>query len=285
MLFRSNEKALEDAKGIVKRAKEREANGLRLLPRVIEQKNNRTTAELEQEHRDAQKLGRWKNILRKKGKGKCSNEVRYYLDTNLPGWRDDFDKKALEDAKGIVKRANEREVNGSNLLPKQVYKKIRTTNELKQEHNDAIKLGHLKQVLKGKGKGRCSNEVRDYLDINLPGSKGDVGYPGSNGYLGCAGYTGSRGYTGSQGIQGTTGYNGSGGYSGSRGYTGSKGDIGALGYTGSKGDSGTAGAIGYTGSLGYTGSIGNTGYDGSLGYTAETSVIFSLRLWITSRAF
>jgi len=77
------------------------------------------------------------------------------------------------------------------------------------------------------------------------------------------GYTGSRGnigYTGSQGIQGVTGYTGSQGIQGNIGYTGSQGNIG---YTGSQGAQGIAGYTGSQGVIGYTGSKGDSG----LGFT------------------
>ena len=158
--------SMEVATGIVERAKLREKSGFNLLPRQIHKKN-RTTPELEQEHKDATKLGDWKKALKGKGTSKCSNEVRDYIDEKLPGWRTekDFDEQALQDAKDIVSRKDKR----PNLLPRQLNKKNRTTPELEQEYKDALKLGGWKLALKGKGRGKCSNEVRDYIDEKLPG--------------------------------------------------------------------------------------------------------------------
>jgi ribosomal RNA-processing protein 8 len=161
-----DKKAMEDAKAIVERAKERENNGLYLLPRKIGNKKNRNTPELEQENKDVRKLGRWKQALKGQGRSICSDEVRDYLDNNLKDWRNDLDEKAMEDAKAIVERANKRVENKLNLLPRQIQNKNRNTPELEQEYKDAVKLGHWKQALKGKGYN-CSDKVRDYLDNNL----------------------------------------------------------------------------------------------------------------------
>ena len=159
--------ALNEATIVVKQCLKRVKNGCNLLPRQIE-KENRTTLELIQEAKDESKLQKWQYALKGKGKGKCPHEVRDYLDTNLPGWREERDEKAIEDAKKIVKQCLKREENGFNLLPKDIKKKNQTTPELIQESKDAQKLQNWKQALKGNGK-KCSNEVRDYLDDNLPG--------------------------------------------------------------------------------------------------------------------
>ena len=160
---------MDRAVEIVERANERMSNGLRLLPRHILD-NKRTTPELEQEHKDARKLGMWKQALKGKGSYNCSDEVRDYLDEHLPGWRDELDEKALEDAQGIVLRQNQR----PNLLPRKITNKNkRTTPELIQEEKDSRKLGMWKQALKG-NHGRCSDRVRDYLDQELPGWRDEI---------------------------------------------------------------------------------------------------------------
>ena len=160
------EKAMEFASNIVKRVREREANGGRSIPKRIEGKN-RT-----QEHKDAEKLQNWKQALKGKGHQKCPPEVRDYLDESLPGWRDDFDEKAMEDAKNIVKRAKERKLKGGRLIPKRIRKKNRTLEE-EQEYKDASKLQNWKKALKGKGTSKYPPEVSDYLDQNLPGWRGE----------------------------------------------------------------------------------------------------------------
>jgi len=163
---------MEVAVGIVERANKRLKNNLNLLPRKIHDKKNRNTPELEQEYKDALKLGHWKIALKGKGDSRCCDQVRDYLDKHLPGWRTekDFDEQALQDAKDIVERANKRLKNELNLLPKKIQdEEKRDTPELKQEHKDAQKLGHWKKALKGKGDSRCCDQVRDYLDEHLPG--------------------------------------------------------------------------------------------------------------------
>jgi phage tail protein X len=71
----------------------------------------------------------------------------------------------LEKIVELVERANERVANGGNLLPKHIQKKYRTTAKEIQEHKDAQKLCYLK----GQGKSRCPDDIRDYLDANLLG--------------------------------------------------------------------------------------------------------------------
>lgn len=165
-----DKKAMEDAIQIVKRADLREKNRGRRLPRCFN-KLNRATHELEQEHTDASKLGMWKRALTGNGPWKCSDEVRDYLDKNLPGWSNDVDEKAIAVAEEIVKRADERKNNNQNIIPRQILKTKRTTEELIQENKDATKLGDFKKALKnGKGSGnKCCDEVRDILDKGLPG--------------------------------------------------------------------------------------------------------------------
>jgi ribosomal RNA-processing protein 8 len=86
----------------------------------------------------------------------------------LKGWKDELDEKAMEDAKGIVERANERFRNKLNLIPRNIINENRTTDELEQENKDSRKLGKWKSALKGRGHSKCSTDVRDYLDLHLP---------------------------------------------------------------------------------------------------------------------
>ncbi len=173
-----DEKSMEDAVNIVKRAKEREKKGGRLIPKQISKNKRKLVSEFEEEHRDATKLDRWKQSLKGLGHCKCPNEVRDYLDIHLIGWRDEinFDEKAIEDAKNIVKRAKERENNGGRLIPRQMSEKNSDTPELIREYKDSIRLSHWKNALKGKGRGKCSDEVRDYLDIHLIGWRDEINF-------------------------------------------------------------------------------------------------------------
>ena len=166
-----DEQAMKNAIEIVERANKRVENNKNLLPQNIINKEKRNTPELEKENKDANKLGHWKKALKGEGGGcKCSNEVRDYLDTHLEGWRTDFDEQAMKNAIEIVERANERVKNKKSLLPRAIRdEEKRNTPELEQENKDANKLGHWKQALKGKGRSKCSDKVRDYLDTNLKG--------------------------------------------------------------------------------------------------------------------
>jgi hypothetical protein len=159
-----DEKAMQDATDIVERGIIREANGLNKIPRRISKPKNENEM---QEYRDAQKLGSWKLALKGKGKGICSDEVKEYLDTYLPGWRDELDEKAIQDAKDIIERGVIREANGLNKIPKQVTKP--KNDDEKQEKKDAQKLSNWKQALKGSKNSKCSDEVKEYLDTHLPG--------------------------------------------------------------------------------------------------------------------
>ena len=169
---------LQKAIKIVKRSTERVKTGLHLLPRQLIKKN-RKTPELIQEDLDAAKLCRWKLALKgKAGRAKCRDNVCDYLDINLPGWRDEIklDEKALKYAIDICERANDRVINGGKLIPRKCCKdRLKkenneySKNEL-QEHTDGEKIGGWRQALAGKKrKGNCSNEVKNYLDENLPG--------------------------------------------------------------------------------------------------------------------
>jgi len=163
-------KAMEHATDIVKRAYQRKENGLNLLPRNIRRKEDNNISELKQEYKDAKKLGRWKQALKGSKDVKCSNEVCDYLDLHLEGWRSEPHSKAIEYARDIVKRAYERKENGFKLLPRIIrLKENRNTSELEQEHKDASKLQNLRNALKDNGTCKCSDEVRDYLDLHLEG--------------------------------------------------------------------------------------------------------------------
>jgi superfamily II DNA or RNA helicase len=169
-----DEQAMEFAREIVLRANNRVQNGGRLLPRQIE-KIKQTTPELIQEHKDATKISNFKKALNGAKRTNCSDAVRDYLDLNMPGWSDkiDLDEQAIEFAREIIVRANKRVRNGGRFLPRQIPSKNRTTTELKQEHKDATKICMLKLALSGKGNYRCSDKVRDYLNLNMPGWRTD----------------------------------------------------------------------------------------------------------------
>ena len=161
------------AEGIVARAELRQNQGGKLLPREMNKKN-RTTPELEQEYKDACKLGNWKQALKHFNITKCPDEVCGYLDANLNGWKNDLDENAMTFARDIVARALIRKNQGGKLLPRLIKTKDQITSKLKQESKDACKLHSLKQALNGQGTTLCSNAVRDYLDTNLVGWRTEV---------------------------------------------------------------------------------------------------------------
>jgi len=143
-----DEKAMELAKEIVQRVKER--NG-KLPIKFHEPKDNNQ----KQQQFDALRLAGWKVALEGKGSSRCPEEVIEYLDENLPNWRDkkDLDQQAMDLAKEIVKEANKRKLKGFEFIPKG-----------KTKHGK--KLQHWKEALEG---GRCPQDVQKYLDENLPG--------------------------------------------------------------------------------------------------------------------
>ena len=91
---------------------------------------------------DYNKLGKWRNAI--KGKGSCLKyeSVINYLNFNLLGWHFDLDDRAMEDCVLLVKRAETRQQNGENLIPRTLDKKRVTNPILEQEYKDAIKLNH-----------------------------------------------------------------------------------------------------------------------------------------------
>jgi superfamily II DNA or RNA helicase len=172
-----NDIALQHAKDIVFRAKERVMKGNNLIPIACCYKKFKNFSDEEkQEHKDAQKLSDWKDAFRENTKGKtvCYDNVKEYLDLHLKGWNNDRDLEgdALQKAEDIVSRAKQRQLEGKNLLPRYCCDKRKNKNfseEEKQEHKDAAKLQGWKQYLKGKGSTICHDIVKKYLDLHLDG--------------------------------------------------------------------------------------------------------------------
>jgi superfamily II DNA or RNA helicase len=171
---------MEVAEGIVQRAKQREENGENLLPKkCCQDKKKEHLAEELQEHKDAGKLGHWKDALKEKGKSKCPTKVKEYLDLYLKGWNEqqDLEEIALQNVKEIVLRSKKRKLEGKNLLPKQLLdkRKIKEYSEEEiREHKDAARLQNLKNGLKGAGTTTCHDKVKKYLDLNLDGWNDDL---------------------------------------------------------------------------------------------------------------
>jgi hypothetical protein len=160
------------------------------LPRKLA---DRSHPDREQEYKDAQKLTKWKQTLKGNGNSKynCPDEIRDYLDVEMPHWRDEVREKncfPMQFAKDIVRRYHSR----GGVLPRQKsdYRKTTTTTttlasspngttvttvvsktsseESQQEYKDARKLHKWRQTLKGNGNGHnCSDEIRDFLDAEM----------------------------------------------------------------------------------------------------------------------
>ena len=135
----------------------------------------------EQEFKDALKLTRWKLALKgnRAGYGICSDEVRDFLDAEMPGWRDDNMKRSasLKHAQDIVRRYVVR----GKALPRPLYDKDSTDSIRLQEHKDYQKLLTWCKSLNGIGR-KCPSYIFQYLDKEIPGWTNVAKFPrkGSN---------------------------------------------------------------------------------------------------------
>jgi hypothetical protein len=123
--------------------------------------------ESQQEYRDACKVKTWKYSLLGKNMYNCSDEIRDYLDENMPGWRDrvysHHGKSSviqMQKAEQIVERYHKR----GNVLPRRLKDPTKA-----QETKDAICISTWKSSLKGYNRTTCSKELCSYLDENMPG--------------------------------------------------------------------------------------------------------------------
>lgn len=125
----------------------------------------------QQEYRDACKVKTWKYSLLGKNIYNCSDEVRDYLDENMPGWCDrvyshkgQSSNVQMKKAVDIVARYRER----GNVLPRRLKDPTKA-----QETKDAINISTWKSSLKGYNRVTCSKELCSYLDENMPGWRQD----------------------------------------------------------------------------------------------------------------
>lgn len=132
---------------------------------------------LEQEHLDAQKLSKWRQSVKANKKMECSDAVRDFLDREIVGWRDDVNSRKgmnravqMQKAREIVERYHQR----GNELPRKLADRRHPDRE--QEYKDAQKLTKWKQTLKGNGNSKynCPDEIRDYLDKEMPRWRDEV---------------------------------------------------------------------------------------------------------------
>ncbi len=109
------------------------------------------------------KLTNWKSRF-------CSNEVRNYLDIELPGWRDAFnlEKNALNTAREIIDF-----VKTEGRMP--IHLSSANTPAEKQERSYARKLDQWKLAIKGKT-GVCFPSVRNLLDEEIPGWRDETNF-------------------------------------------------------------------------------------------------------------
>jgi superfamily II DNA or RNA helicase len=173
-----DKQSMINAQLIVERAKEREKNGGNLFPRCIRKKIDRSTSILEQENKDANKLSEWKQSLNPNYNGssrKCPDIVINYLNINLPGWNIFREDENMLNVIDIVNRAKIRKQNGGELMPKNI-RNVNANNEEKQEQYDARRLSQLKSYILGKNRRKCSDKIRDYLDVNLPGWRNEINF-------------------------------------------------------------------------------------------------------------
>ena len=122
------------------------------------------------EGRYSSTIGRWKQGLKGNGHFKCPENVKKYLNENLPGWNDevDFDIHNMNIAKMIVEWSRENE----NRLPMFITKrgKIDERNEEeKKETGFAQKLKRFTDAKNGKEQRPIADELIDYLNKHLPG--------------------------------------------------------------------------------------------------------------------
>lgn len=127
--------------------------------------------ESQQEYRDACKVKTWKYSLLGKNIYNCSDEVRDYLDENMPGWCDrvyshkgQSSSVQMKKAIDIVARYRKR----GNVLPRRLKDPAKA-----QETKDAINISTWKSSLKGYNRVTCSKELCAYLDENMPGWRKD----------------------------------------------------------------------------------------------------------------
>ena len=134
------------------------------------------------EYKDAQKLSKWKETLKRRADGRngkgghnCPPQLKDYLDIHMPGWRDEVREKnipPMQRAKEIVARYRER----GNIIPRQLADRENNPDR-QQEFKDAVRLKDWKRALrsdKGGGGGKCDEEIRQYLDENMPGWRSRV---------------------------------------------------------------------------------------------------------------
>ena len=157
--------AINSAKNIVAFYKKEER-----MPNCYSSKKLKDLTSTEKiEAKYSHQISGWKKYVlngKQKGSVVCYDEVRELLDKEIPGWSkgQELEKKAMDNAKEIVAFYNKEK-----RLPFLYQKKGELTSEEKLEKKYAQKLTNWKNALKGTGHQLLYDEVRDYLDTEIPG--------------------------------------------------------------------------------------------------------------------
>ncbi len=166
------DKQMERAIQIVKRAKKREQEGKNLLPKSYSNWKSKSE-EIIQEHRDNQVIEDWRKCIKNKCDFTLSNDVKLYLDKELPTWSNliNYEEEAYKEALEIVKRLKV-DKNGNKLHPKNYYNS--TIPEEIQETKDYQKLEYWSRALRKdelnstQNRAVCHLKVKELLDKELP---------------------------------------------------------------------------------------------------------------------
>lgn len=118
------------------------------------------TLELQTEYQDSSKLKAWRQGLSGDAKHLlCPVEIYCLMDANIPHWRDPSMKLAEEIVERYVQRGG--------ILPRE-WRDRKNCPVREQEYQDANRLKHWKQAVRGVSGRSCSAEVCKYLDNHLP---------------------------------------------------------------------------------------------------------------------
>lgn len=145
------DKCLSKAAGIVQRYLARGGE----LPRQKDKNLEKVNPERLQEDEDSNCLYHWRLGVKGSSAFVCSDKVKCYLDMNMPHWRDELSDRAMNKAIAIVAR----------------YKARQYLSPTDQDKKDNKKLAEWKKAveLKNQGPRKCPDQVKEYLDENIPG--------------------------------------------------------------------------------------------------------------------
>ncbi len=168
-----NEKQMERAIEIVKRAKMREQEGKNIMPKSYSNWKSKSE-EVQQEHRDNQVIGDWRKCIKGKSDFTLSNDVKVYLDKELPQWSNviSYEEESYKEALEIVGRLKV-DKDGNKIFPKNYYSS--TIPDEEQETKDYQKLYYWSRALRKdqlestQNRAICYPKVKELLDKELSG--------------------------------------------------------------------------------------------------------------------